>query len=126
MPRRPLPPLPRFREVGQPPDYRFTLANERTFLAWVRTALALNAGGLAVVELLPPLAFAWAREAIGVGLIVLGTLVALTSYRRWEANERSMRAKEPLPVPRMPFVLAVGASVVSIVALVLLLVSNIR
>lgn len=31
---------------GKEPDYRFTLANERTFLAWVRTGLALLAGGL--------------------------------------------------------------------------------
>ena len=30
---------------GEEPDYRFTLANERTFLAWVRTALGLLAGG---------------------------------------------------------------------------------
>jgi uncharacterized membrane protein YidH (DUF202 family) len=40
-------------EVGQHPDYRFTLANERIFLAWIRTSLALVAGGIAVVRLGP-------------------------------------------------------------------------
>jgi hypothetical protein len=34
----------------QEPDYRFTFANERTFLAWIRTALALIAGGVAVAS----------------------------------------------------------------------------
>lgn len=114
----------RLREVGQDPDYRFTLANERTFLAWVRTALALNAGGLAVIELLPRFTVAWAREAIGVGLVVMGTLIAVTSYRRWEANERAMRAGETLPVSRMPLLLAAGASVGSIAALALLLLAR--
>lgn len=115
---------PGLREVGEDPDYRFTLANERTFLAWVRTALALNAGGLAVVELLPPLAVSWAREAIGVGLVAMGTVIAVTSYRRWEANERAMRTGDPLPKTRVPLLLAVGASVATIAALILLLVSD--
>jgi putative membrane protein len=114
------------REVGEDPDYRFTLANERTFLAWVRTALALNAGGLAVVELVSPLAIPAGREAIGVGLVALGTVVALSSYRRWQANEIAMRTGAPLPISRMPAVLAVGASGVAILALMLLLLSGLR
>jgi putative membrane protein len=115
---------PRLREVGEDPDYRFTLANERTFLAWIRTALALTAGGLAAIELLPPLAVTWGREAIGVGLVGLATLVAATSYRRWEGNERAMRVGGSLPPSRMPVVLAVGTSAVAVVALVLLLVTR--
>ena len=43
------PPRPRGKWwlAGKTPDYRFTLANERTFLAWIRTALALMAGAVA-------------------------------------------------------------------------------
>ena len=37
---------PAWQHEGDDPDYRFTLANERTFLAWIRTALALLAGGV--------------------------------------------------------------------------------
>lgn len=115
---------PPLHQVGRDPDYRFTLANERTFLAWVRTALALSAGGLAAIELLPRLVVPGAREAIGTGLVGLGTLVALTSFRRWEANERAMRTGDALPRSRIPLVLAIGASVVSVVALVLLVATG--
>lgn len=114
---------PHLRDVGDDPDYRFSLANERTFLAWVRTALALDAGGLAVVQLLPPLAVPGAREVLAAALVGLGTIIALTSYRRWAANERAMRVGEPLPTSRVPVVLAVGASAASIAALVLLLLT---
>ncbi len=37
--------------VADPPDLRFVLANERTFLAWTRTALALIGAGLALTQL---------------------------------------------------------------------------
>jgi putative membrane protein len=114
----------RLHEVGEDPDYRFTLANERTFLAWVRTALALNAGGLAVIELLPPLAVSWAREVIGIALVAMGSLIAATSYRRWLANERAMRQDEPLPMARTPLLLAGGAALASVTALVLLILSD--
>jgi putative membrane protein len=117
---------PPLRSVGKDPDYRFSLANERTFLAWIRTALALDAGGLAVIQLLPPFAVPGGREAVGVALVALGTLVASTSYRRWEANERAMRTGEVLPPSRLPLVLAVSAAVVSLTALILLLLAGTR
>ena len=61
--------------VGQTPDYRFSLANERTFLAWIRTGLALIAGGLACAQFLPPLPIEHLREVIAVALLVLGGVV---------------------------------------------------
>jgi putative membrane protein len=106
--------------VGREPDYRFTLANERTFLAWIRTALALDAAGLALVQLFPPFAFLGAREAVGVTLVVLGSIVAAGSHRRWARNEAAMRHDEPLPRSRLPAVLALAVSVASIVAVMLL------
>ena len=45
----------RVHEEGVTPDYRFSLANERTFLAWLRTGLALVGGGFAVDQFLPRL-----------------------------------------------------------------------
>jgi putative membrane protein len=113
------------RDVGQDPDYRFSLANERTFLAWIRTALALVAGGLAATQLLPDLQLEYAREAIGAGLVGLGTLIGVAAFRRWSRNEEAMRLERPIPPSRMPAVLAIGVGIVSIGALVLLLADDV-
>src|SRR4051794_41351294 len=100
--------------VGREPDPRFTLANERTFLAWNRTALALIGGGLAAGQLLdfePDLA----RLVVSLPPIALGLMLAVTSYRRWEANQRALRLDEPLPGGRPPVLLSVGIALVGIV-----------
>lgn len=107
--------------MGPEPDYRFSMANERTFLAWIRTALALDAAGIGVVKLLPPLALPFAREALGIVLLVLGTVVAATSYRRWRETERAMRTAEPLPHHPLPGVLAVSLSMLAAVTAALVL-----
>jgi putative membrane protein len=107
---------PPLREVGTDPDPRFSYANERTFLAWNRTALALIAAGLAVTSLLPRFDIDYGRRIIGVPLIALGALLAWTSYRRWEDNERAMRLREPLPPSRLPLVLAIGIGIAALVA----------
>ena len=104
------------RELGHEPDYRFSLANERTFLAWIRTALALDAAGIGVVKLLPPLGPPFARELLGVALLVLGTVVASTSYRRWREAERALRTDQPLPHAAMPRVLAVSIAALAAAA----------
>ncbi len=111
MPRRP--PL---RSVGSEPDPRFSYANERTFLAWNRTALALIAAGLAVVALLPEFELEYGRRIIGVPLIALGAVLAFTSYSRWDANERAMRLGEPLPASRLPQILALGIALAAALA----------
>jgi putative membrane protein len=85
-----------WQDEGENPDYRFTLANERTFLAWMRTALALLAGSVAVVQLLPPFKIAGARTLLGVLLALIGVATALFAYARWVANERAMRTSQRL------------------------------
>ena len=104
-------------EGGQSPDYRFTLANERTFLAWVRTALALIAAGVAVIRFVPGLAVA--RHALGFLLIGLGGLLAGVSYRHWQANEQAMRAGRELPRSFVPRLVALALVLASMVALAL-------
>lgn len=108
------------RSVGNDPDYRFTLANERTFLSWIRTALALAAGGLAAVTILDDFA---GEEALGIGLLALSFITAATAYRRWALNERAMRLDEPLPPSKLPMFMAVGVAVVAVSAAVLLVVN---
>jgi putative membrane protein len=105
-------------EVGTDPDVRFSYANERTFLAWNRTALALIAAGLAVTTLLPQLEIDYGRRIIGVPLIALGAFLSVVSYRRWEANERAMRLGRPLPPSNLPVVLAAGITIAAAIAAV--------
>jgi putative membrane protein len=106
----------------QEPDYRFSLANERTFLAWIRTSLALVAAGVGVAQLLPGLGPRTARLVLGVALVALAFIAAVTSYPRWAKTERAMRQGAPLPVSQVPQVLAAGVSAIIALALVLLLV----
>lgn len=94
-------------DEGTEPDPRFTFANERTFLAWSRTALALVAAGLAVTQLLPPFpGIPWGRRAIGVPLIVLGAAVAVISYVEWNQDQRALRLGKPLHRTRLPLFLS--------------------
>ena len=112
---------------GTEPDPRFTFANERTFLAWSRTALALVVAGLAVVQLLPPFpGVPWGRHVLGVPLIVFGAVVAVTAYGEWARSQRAMRRGEPLPRSVMPRLMAVVISVMAVVSAVVVLVSALR
>lgn len=110
---------PPLDQVGKEPDVRFTYANERTFLAWNRTALALIATGVAATQLLPALDIDFGRRLLGLPLIAMGALLALASYRRWDANERAMRLGEPLPPSPLPRLLALGIGIVAVLAIVI-------
>jgi putative membrane protein len=114
------------RDVDREPDYRFSLANERTLLAWIRTALALSAGGLAVIRYAPPLGINGAREAVGIVLVLLGAITAGASYRRFVRVNRAMRTGRPLPVTSLPRLLAMSLFVLSLVVGVLLLVDQLK
>ena len=78
--------------LGEAPDYRFSLANERTFLAWIRTSLCLFAGGLAIY-----------------------------GYLRWLRNEKAMRLKEDLPYTHSLLVISVILMIVAVIVMVLVL-----
>lgn len=112
-----VPPDP--RSIGSEPDYRFTLANERTFLAWIRTALALAAGGLGAIALLEDLP---GSHALGVGLLALSFVTSAVAYRRWARNEAAMRQERPLAASRLPAIMTVGAALFALVGAVLILV----
>jgi putative membrane protein len=103
-------------ERDEEPDVRFTYANERTFLAWNRTALALIATGVAATQLLPKLQVEWGRRLLGLPLIALGAVVAAESLRQWRANQRAMRRGEPLPRSWMPLVLTIGIVAIGAIA----------
>jgi putative membrane protein len=112
---------------GTEPDPRFTFANERTFLAWSRTALALVVAGLGVVQLLPPFPrVPWGRHVLGVPLIVFGAVVAVAAYSEWVRSQRALRHGQPLPRSVMPQLLAAVVTVIAVTAAVVVLVSALR
>ncbi|MFG2312534.1 YidH family protein [Streptomyces sp. NPDC048566] len=109
------------REEGETPDYRFSLANERTFLAWLRTALALIGGGFAVDQFLPDLRWAW-RVGLALALLAAGVLCALRAVNHWVRCERAMRRGEDLPLSPFPAVLSIAVAVVAVAMIVVVLV----
>ncbi|MFD9729532.1 YidH family protein [Streptomyces sp. NPDC059072] len=111
----------KLRDEGETPDYRFSLANERTFLAWIRTALALVGGGFAVDQFLPDLRWG-VRVGMALALLAVGAACALRAVNHWVRCERAMRRGDDLPVSRFPVLLSVGVGLVALamVAVVLL------
>lgn len=106
------------------PDARYTFANERTFLAWTRTALAFIVAGLGIVQLLPPFpGVPWGRHLLGVPLIVLGAVIAVVGYVQMIGNQRALRRREPLRRSSLPVILAASITALAVVTGVVLLLS---
>lgn len=107
-------------EEEHEPDYRMTLANERTFLAWIRTSLGLLAGGVAVNEIPRQFSTEATRTVIAIAAVSLSLFLAVSSYLRWRQVQRAMRRNQPLPHPWAVPVLATGMAVVAgVLALVI-------
>ncbi|WP_298176555.1 DUF202 domain-containing protein [Saccharomonospora sp.] len=104
------------------PDYRFTLANERTFLAWIRTSLGLIAGGVAVHQLLPDFATESARTVLASSCIGLAAVLSASAYVHWCRVQKAMRRGKPLP--RNPLLLLVSAVVLAITGFAAVLVMS--
>lgn len=107
--------------VGEDPDVRFSFANERTALAWMRTALALIAGGLALLTLTTLTHASAIYDVLAIVLCASGGLLSLGALFGWARNERAMRLNLPLPPPIMLVVVVIGTAVFAI-ALVLVAV----
>ena len=106
--------------AGSEPDPRFTFANERTFLAWIRTGLGFLAAGVAIA------AVARWTDRLGLEiriasavLVLCGLACGIGAFRRWMANERAMRLNEPLPSSPLLVVLTAIVAAIAIVALII-------
>lgn len=104
---------PPLRSVGTDPDYRFTLANERTFLAWLRTGLGLLAGAVALASLVHHFGPRPMRLAITGMLLLLSLAVTVGAYARWDRAERAIREQRPLPVDPLPRLLVAGLAIIT-------------
>jgi putative membrane protein len=102
---------------GTEPDPRFTLANERTFLAWIRTALALIAAGVALEALALPVQ-PGIRVSAAILLIALGFVVPVLAWFTWGSVERALRKGEPLPASGVALPVMIGTAAVAVLVLV--------
>ncbi|CAN5530171.1 hypothetical protein BH18ACT1_BH18ACT1_09910 [soil metagenome] len=107
---------------GREPDARFTFANERTFLAWNRTALACIAGGVALLQFATALGPAGLRLLVALPLVAVGGVIGLNSYSRLERNQAALRVGDPLPRSRLPRLLSVVVALDAVTAAVLAVV----
>ena len=113
---------PRWRQEGEEPDYRFSLANERTFLAWIRTALALLAGGVLLDQFSTKLGPHAAILSLAIALGSLAALLGAMAYVRWRANEIAMRHSRPLPgTMAIPLIAAITVGVGAAIAVLLVI-----
>lgn len=107
-------------EHGDEPDVRFSLANERTFLAWVRTSLALLAGGVALeafgLHLQPDL-----RLAASLVLVVAGVATPLQAWLGWMSVEKALRTDKPLPSPVLAGPIGLAVVIAGVLVLLALL-----
>lgn len=101
-----------------PVDYRYTLANERTYLAWVRTGLALIAAGIAIRLFMADVGRTVPIMAAALGLSLLGGLVSLLAYRHWLSVQAAMERGEELPSQQIPLVLTVGLVLLALIVAV--------
>jgi len=115
---------PPLRTVGTDPDYRFTLANERTFLAWLRTGLALLAGAIALASLVHDFGPRSVRIAITAFLLILSVTVVVGAYVRWDRTERALRENRSLPTDPMPRIIVAGVAIVVAAAAVLIFLAE--
>jgi putative membrane protein len=104
------------QEQGQT-DYRFLLANERTYLAYARTALSLQIAGLGVLQFLTS-GHSVVRYLLGVALVATGSYVSLAGYRRMRSNEQAIRAGRDIHPARAASVVAAVVAAVPLVAAV--------
>jgi putative membrane protein len=112
-------------EEGEEPDPRFSLANERTFLAWIRTSLAFTAGGVALEALAAPLEETL-RLVAALVLIATGLALPVQAWVGWTRSERAIRAGRPLPSPISTLPAAAGVMLAGVLVLLAVLIGSDR
>ncbi|MDQ6641777.1 MAG: DUF202 domain-containing protein [Actinomycetota bacterium] len=108
----------RLMAEGEAPDPRFTMANERTFLAWIRTSLAMIAGGVGIEAFVGDTIPVWLRTTVSCVLLLLGIGLSLGSFLRWRGAEAAMRRGDDLTLTSLAPFVSVGVAVVAVALLV--------
>ena len=92
-------------------DVRFLLANERTLLAWTRTALALLAGGGALTQLSDDFR---GRTGLAVTVTAIGVATVVTGVVRFARTQRALLRGQVPQSGLGPYVLSGAVSVIGI------------
>lgn len=93
------------------PDVRFLLANERTLLAWIRTGLAVLAGGVALTQVGPS---SQTQDFIGMAAILLGGVMAIVGYIRFQAADKAIRRGELPTIGHEPAIQAISVAAIAV------------
>lgn len=112
--------MTRWHEEGTDPDYRFSLANERTFLAWIRTALAILAGAILLRQFAKDVHPQVLLVAVAATLAALSGVIGAGAYVQWRRNEHAMRLGRALPPNPLRLVLAAALTAAATIAVILL------
>ena len=110
------------RPSAQIVDYRFLLANERTFLAWIRTALGIVAGGVALDQFVVVQGGQGIVSRLAILTIFLGAVVAVVGTIRWSRADRFMRENRPMRRSRGVLIVGVSVAVIAVIVGVLLVI----
>jgi len=110
---------------GKNPDYRFSLANERTFLAWIRTSLALLLGSIALEQFATVINPEWVKTALCLFLSAVGSAMALIAYFRWRENEIAMRLEQALPYTRLIMFISFSFFLISVLVVLVSVLAKI-
>lgn len=105
-------------------DARFTLAAERTVLAWVRTALGFMAAGVAVVYVAGDIEHPVLETALGLVMVALGCVIALLGAWRWRQTSRALRDGGEMPGPAHVTFLIVGIVIVAVAIAVVIVIQT--
>lgn len=103
--------------VGAEPDPRFSLANERTFLAWCRTSLAVISLAVALDNITIAMNGV-VRVIITAMLLLMGCILPVLAWRDWAACEKAMRLGKPLPGSVAQLVFAAGTIICTALSVV--------
>lgn len=109
---------------GTAPDPRFTLANERTFLAWIRSGLGLVALGIAIATFVSTTGSRGLSVWLAAGLIALGGALSTAAWFRWLQVERAMRQGRAVPPSSLGLIVALGVTVLALLSLVVVLLAG--